>query len=244
MRKNALGMCAALLGLAATAHAGWIRIYGSSAACGEWVEQTSDGGYIVTGETDSVLLDKSTIYLIKTDSLGDTLWTRECLVGHLGAWGKCVQQTSDGGYIVGGSTEAGPFEACLIKTDAQGNVEWTQIYDIEGGLINCVRQLPDGGYIAAGRMDSLYPGQERSSPEVWILRTDSEGNLIHSSSYGDSAAWDFARSLQLTPDGGCIVTGRKTGGYLWLLKTDWDGEATSSQEWLTSTYSARATCGF
>ncbi|MGB2770199.1 MAG: hypothetical protein WBC88_10780 [Candidatus Zixiibacteriota bacterium] len=83
--------------------------------------QTSDGGYIVTGITLSYD-SGAQVYLIKTDSKGDTLWART--YGGAG-WdqGNSVRQTSDGGYIVAGWTDSFglAIQVYLIKTDAYGD---------------------------------------------------------------------------------------------------------------------------
>jgi len=92
------------------------------------VQQTTDGGYIVAGRADSFGVGGSDVYLIKTDSLGDTLWAKT--YGGAGSdEGWAVRQTTDGGYIVAGYTEsfgAGLRDVYLIKTDANGDTLWTK----------------------------------------------------------------------------------------------------------------------
>ena len=109
----------------------WNRIFGGSQDdMGEWVEQTSDGGYIIAGRTGILVQDRLDALLIKTDASGNTIWTKT--FGDGGShrdWVECVQQTSDGGYILGGSTNsygAGNNDWWLIKTDASGNKVWTR----------------------------------------------------------------------------------------------------------------------
>jgi hypothetical protein len=99
----------------------WWRAYGGTDdAEGYSVQQTKDGGYVVAGCTDA--LGCYDVYLIKTNTSGDTLWTR--IYG--GEDEPCsVQQTSDGGYIIAGYTYsfgAGNSAVYLIKTDSLGNV--------------------------------------------------------------------------------------------------------------------------
>ena len=107
----------------------WTRTYGGfSDDEGYSVQQTSDGGYVIAGETYSFGAGYRDVYLIKTSASGDTLWTRT-YGGTNGDWGYSVQQTSDSGYIIAGSTTsfgAGGSDVYLIKTDANGNVAVTE----------------------------------------------------------------------------------------------------------------------
>ena len=81
----------------------WQRAYGGAGwEQGHCVDQTTDGGYVVVGFTNS-FGDGFQIYLVKTDSLGDTLWT-ETYCGTGVEYGYSVQQILDGGYIIAGHT--------------------------------------------------------------------------------------------------------------------------------------------
>jgi hypothetical protein len=159
----------------------WTRTYGGTNR--EWcysVQQTTDGGYIVAGYTESFGAGGGDVYLIKTDSSGDTLWTRTYGGTSLEV-GTSVQQTTDGGYVIAGYTRSfGPGtdrdNVYLIKTSAQGDTLWTRTY---GGTNddwgNSVQQTTDGGYIVAGVTKSFGAG----TPDyynVYLIKTDANGS--------------------------------------------------------------------
>ncbi|MCK5640927.1 MAG: hypothetical protein KAJ19_09025, partial [Gammaproteobacteria bacterium] len=109
----------------------WTRAFGGSVHDWGWsVQQTTDGGYIIAGKTSSYGAGSSDVYLIKTDSLGDTLWTRT-FGGSAQDRGWSVQQTTDGGYIITGE-KAAFGDVYLIKTDSLGDTLWTQIFGGSG----------------------------------------------------------------------------------------------------------------
>jgi len=114
----------------------WTRTYGgSSSEDGSTVQQTSDSGFVVVGNTESFGAGGHDVWLIRTDAQGDTLWTRT--YGGSGIdGGSTVQQTSDGGFVVVGGTDsfgAGEADVWLIRTDAQGDTLWTRTYGGSGG---------------------------------------------------------------------------------------------------------------
>ena len=204
----------------------WTRTYGGSACDrGKSVEQTSDGGYIVVGYTESFGIGSSDVYLIKINPEGDILWT--CTYGGSDSdWGRSVAQISDGGYIIAGRTYsfgAGEDDVYLIRTDADGDTIWTHTY---GGSIydhgRSVAQISDGGYIITGRTYSFGAGEW----DVYLIRTDADGDSIWTCTYGGSGR-DEGRSVDQTSDGGYIITGGTSsfgsGSYdVYIVKIDSD----------------------
>ena len=153
----------------------WTKTYGwGLAAEGSSVRQTSDGGYIVTGYTYPSAATTYDVFLVKTNSVGDTLWTRS--YGGEGAdYGYSVRQTTDGGYIVAGTTRISPLEDAnvyLVRTNASGDTLWTMKYgggaDDEG---YSAQQTTDGGYVIAGSTNSFG-----ANYAVYLIKTDANGS--------------------------------------------------------------------
>jgi len=205
----------------------WTRTYGgSNDEEGYSVQQTTDGGYIIAGYTESFGAGDSDVYLVKTDSSGDTLWTRT-YGGSRDDQGYSVQQTSDGGYIIAGYTFSFPGyeDVYLVKTDSSGHTLWTSTY---GGDWRdegfSVQQTSDGGYIIAGLTYSFGAGPS----DVYLVKTDSSGNTLWTRTYGGSDH-DWGRSVQQTSDGGYIIAGWTMSFGVgrnddYLVKTDSSGD--------------------
>lgn len=207
----------------------WTRTYGGTGdEMGVSVRQTSDGGYIIAGRTDSYGAGSDDVYLLRTDASGDTLWTM--VYGGTGSdVGLGVQQTlSDNGYIVAGFTNSygtGGQDAYLVKTDANGDTLWTRTY---GGPNNdnaySAQQTSDGGYIISG---SKFQSALRQY-DVWLIRTDANGVTEWGKRYGGPNT-DYGMNVQQTPDDGFIV-GAATLSFgagssdLYLVKTDSIGD--------------------
>jgi hypothetical protein len=205
----------------------WSKTFGGEGDdLGRSVQQTTDGGYIVCGITESYGADGQDVWLIKTDVDGNKLWDKT-FGSEKDDIGISAQQTRDGGYVVGGSTftyTAGDEDIWLIKTDANGNRLWDKSFG--GGGFNkgrSVQQTGDGGYIICGSTDPHGDGNGLA----WLIKTDAGGNKLWDRTFGGEGT-TIATSVQQTTDDGYITCGT-AGSYgtgkteVLLIKTDADG---------------------
>jgi len=242
---------------------------------GQSVKQTPDGGYIIVGVTINLWTMNEDVYLIKTYSNGNEQWSRT--YGNItDESGYSIVQAPDGGYAIAGyetTRGSGQFNTLLMKTDSNGNEQWSRLFpalgqgrsileSTEGGYIiagsssliktdydgneqwhrslpgfgYCVQQTTDSGYIVSGSFSPYGSGQD----DAWLMKTDSAGNQQWSKTFG-GPLHDYAMSVQLTSDGGYILTGASLSysgadgmRNLWLIKTDMDGNEQWNKVFLSS----------
>jgi len=212
---------------------------------GRYVYQTTDGGYIIVGTTMSMVTYTVNAYVIKTNSFGDTLWTQT--YGDSGYCnGMSIEQTSDDGYIIAGyiSYPPTPNDFYLVKTNDSGDTLWTRNYGgSEDDMAYSVRQTADNGYIIAGKTGNFftnedntlwtrtygesahdvalsiqqttdngyiivgYSGLEYDYNDCYVVKTDANGDIIWTQTYGGVNTTEYASSVQQTFDGGYIIAG-------------------------------------
>jgi len=206
----------------------WTKLYyGSSDDYGEYVQQTNDGGYIISGETKSYGAGENDIWLIKTNASGDTMWTKT-IGGIEGDYANCVRQTSDGGYITFGETisySSTYWKGWLVKLDEGGDTSWTKLfgqsrhYFIQEGW-----ELNSGDFVFAGYTKTSGAGQE----DIWLVKTDATGDTIWTKTFGGSEG-DVTQSMDITNDGGFIIAASSKSFSsgdkdCWLIRTNYKGD--------------------
>lgn len=200
------------------------------------IQQTADGGYILGGFSYSNISGDKTensnggqdFWMVKTDSIGNIQW-QNTIGGNGGDALYNIQQTNDGGYILGGlsasnisgdktqnnwDTVCNPncsFDYWIVKTDSLGNIVWQNtIGGSNYDYLYCVRQTVDGGFILGGDSWSNVSGDKAENSngynDYWIVKTDSLGNIQWQNTIGGSHA-DNLSSIQQTTDGGYILAG-------------------------------------
>jgi len=239
----------------------WDKTFGSNANDElHALEQTNDGGYILGGSSwGNISGDKSDTnrhdrfdyndyWLVKTDAAGNKQWDKTIGGFYLDDL-HALEQTKDGGYILGGSSNSPvsgeKTDGCrgtasdywIVKVDNAGNKVWDKtIGGTDVDNLYAVRQTPDGGYILAGESVSPVSYEKtdycRGFGDYWIVKLDKHGNIQWDKTIGGNSE-DALTSIDLTADGGYIlggysgsnISGEKTentrGVYdYWIVKTD------------------------
>ncbi|MES2587761.1 MAG: T9SS type A sorting domain-containing protein [Bacteroidota bacterium] len=217
---------------------------GSNSDYASTIIRTSDQGYIIAGYTSTnndgdvtgwhagidttMFIDEfddttysfynyGDFWIVKMDAVGNIEW-QKCLGGIANESATSIEETSDGGFILGGygsstdgdgSTNQGLNDFWVMKIDNTGNKIWQKSY---GGssqdFANSIKETNDGGYIVAGSSKSNNGDVtgNQGEEDLWVLKLDNIGNLEWKKSLGGSH-WDEVYAVQQTFDGGFILTG-------------------------------------
>jgi hypothetical protein len=206
-----------------TGNVNWSKAIGGGVGNGDVarsIVETDDGGYAAAGYTYSYGQGSADLYIAKTDSTGNLMWTRT--VGDLGAdVASDIVKTADGGFLVAGELWADGY---LVKLDSAGAVTWTKT--IGGGgqdCFNSIKSTNDGGFIAGGYTRSYGQG----SADSYFVKLDSTGNITWTSVIGDSSS-NSINSIIQTSDNGYAAFGinisMPTGQFdLYFVKLDSTG---------------------
>jgi len=210
----------------------WNRTYGGAESeSAKALIKTSDGGFAIAGDTYSFGAGECDFWLVKTGSYGNLEWNQT--YGGLGSdYAESLVETSDGGYAIGGSFDPdyedpfGDRDFWLVKTDSYGNMEWNRTYsDSPSNYCSDLVETNDGGYLLAGGT-----GRYLLEANVWIIKTDEQGNIEWNQRYG-GREHAGAKSVVKTSDGRYALAGYLSQDF-WLIKIDVSGNI----EW-NQTYS-------
>jgi uncharacterized delta-60 repeat protein len=203
----------------------WTQTYGgfSSDLCYA-VQQVPDGGYALAGYTTSYGAGEADAWLVRTNSVGQMLWSRTF------GWGTNdvaydMIQTSDGGFALAGHTQSGgngDRDFYLVKTDANGTQQWAHTYGYEfDEFCYSLQQTSDGGYVLAGSTTS-----SSGNENIWLVRLSSNGAPLWSRTFGGGNA-EYCESVAVMSDGGYML-GAQTTSFgaidwdIWLVRTGVD----------------------
>ena len=190
------------------------RIQGSTA---NGVAETWDGGFILCGNATDYM--GSYVRLVRTDSIGDTLWT-QLFSGPVGPSLQAVCVTPDRGFLTVGSefdTLLSHDELYLMRTDSNGALAWTRGISLPGAgtQATALCATRDGGYMIAGTIDWT------DSARAWLVKLDAAADTVWTSVL-PGIGKEQAGAVWQTPDGGYVVAGTSdsAGGSVLLIKTD------------------------
>lgn len=204
------------------------------------IQQTSDGGYIVAGKSNSNNGDATgnngqfDYWIVKLDPSGNISWQKS-LGGSNDEYANCIKQTIDGGFIVAGDTYSNDGDVTgmqgwgdfwVVKLDVTGNITWQRSLggsNFDGA--ESIQQTTDGGYIVAGVSNSndadvtVNNGQY----DFWVVKLNDTGSISWQKSFGGNSD-DVAMSVQQTIDDGYVVAGLTSSNIglwdYWIIKLD------------------------
>ncbi|MCC6288183.1 MAG: T9SS type A sorting domain-containing protein [Chitinophagaceae bacterium] len=193
------------------------------------IKQTTDGGYIVVGESSSNDGDVTGIHytvagtistdywVVRLDAAGNIIW-QKALGGSSADEAYDVLQIADGGFLVVGASDSfdgdtrlneylGDYDVWLVKLDISGNIQWKKRYgDNFGNFAYSIDKTVDGGYIICGSSDNGDISGHYGKVDSYIIKIDATGNLQWQNTFGGTAA-DRGYSAKQTSDGGYIMVG-------------------------------------
>lgn len=191
----------------------WSRAFGGSGEdVGYYVQETADGGFIVTGSTKSYSMGSELLWLLRTDANGSQIWDKTFggFVSSSGDGGWALSETEDGGFIITGYTQslgAGRKDLWLLRTDGEGRLIWDRTFGgKEDDVGMSVLQSRDGGFVVAGRTASFGQGGD----DIWLLKTDGNGREVLNDTFGGKK--DDAGFQVIELKDGYAVAGRTESG--------------------------------
>jgi hypothetical protein len=188
------------------------------------IQQTTDGGFVVTGPTNSFGSGANDVWVIKLDSDGGIEWEKT-YGGSRADVSHAIEQTDDGGYIVAGHTKSfgsGGQDHFVFKLSPLGAIEWQKAYGGPGNdVIRFVKQVSDGGYVAAGFTHSFG-----TRGDIMVIKLDSDGNMEWDRRFGGNKFEEPSTILEVS-DGYIVL--EQSGSFSgstdgWIFKVELDGD--------------------
>ena len=195
---------------------------------------TLDGGFLLTGWSNSYGAGGLDIWLVKTDAFGNHQWN-STYGGIEVERSTSLISTNDGGYIIAGSTASfgeGETDIYIVKTDLQGNMQWNKTYGGPAGeSASKIINTNDGGYGIACHTYSFGLGEN----DIWFIKTDQNGNVVFNQTYGGEMA-ETPRAI-IESDGGYVIAAHTVSfgageNDFWLIKTDENGVIPEFPSWM------------
>lgn len=176
----------------------WMKTYTNKKRSAlSYVNQTYDGGYIASGYTYSIefLGDAdSDFWIIKTDSIGNTLWTKT-IKGPYDDYANSILETMDSNFVFCGTSKpniSSGYDLCLIKLSSTGEKIWKRSYDNT--------HLDFGHFLSQYNHNLLIYGSTRNNThpslsDIWFIKTNSIGDTLYTKSFGGILSTGY-RSLK------------------------------------------------
>ena len=193
----------------------WSKAFGGKKAdVGNKVKQTSDGGYVVVGNTSSFKAERKDIYVVKLDVDGNIEWSG-MYGGENVEYGFDIEQTSDDGYVLTGETNSFDVEdhdILAIKLDSKGTLEWAHTYGDHKIEFGQAIHETEGGYILVGETnsfaeaDTIENSDEGGINDIILMKLDYDGEVIWSNLYGGNDD-DYVTDMIVDGDDGIFILG-------------------------------------
>ena len=225
----------------------WEKSYGDSVDDQpKSIIQTSDGGFIFTGNTgNSAMINfhgLEDVWVCKLNDTGGVQWSK-CYGGSQSDYGESIVQTTDGGYILAGQTNSidgdvssnhGDYDAWVVKLNDTGAIQWSKCYGgFNGDAAFVIVKTLDGGYIFSANTlstDGDVTGNLYSSSDAgWVVKLNNAGTIQWEKCYGGYNGGTNAYSILQTSEGGYLlgcntfatngdVSGNHGGTDYWVVK--------------------------
>ncbi len=218
-----------ILKLNAAGELDWQKTYGGAQPEFDTnIFPTVDGGYFVTGYSDSDISGDKTVpskgqrdyWVLKLNNSGEINW-QKAVGGNTVDRLIVSMQTEDGGYILGGHSDSnisgdksennrGLFDNWLVKLSGDGTIEWNKTYGgNDNDLVRDIIQIEDGfmvgGYSHSG-ISGDKTGELRGVIDYWVYKINNDGNMVWQKTIGGNQT-DYLRTIRRKSDGNYLVTG-------------------------------------